>query len=540
MGVALGVATGAVMFGVVARVASVRTARATTPLRVAYWYWHHPFRFSSADAGLLRTGRVDRLYVHAGTLTVQSGRLVLASIQRWDEPSPLPVYAVYRVSPAALSPLLEPSSLDQVARLVRNSRLPASISGVQWDADVPTRQLGRYAAFLRQVRSRLPTTWRLSATGLPAWIGAPGYREVCDALDEIAPQFYGNVLPRDLRSAPALWETRSLLDRARRSAAGRARVWIGLPSYGRCLLFGPDGRFAGVRHDLDPQPLLEELDWEVTRARTRQASLALAQPLGPSLARPRSLTSPPGGSQPLESLPILPHPHTPTLFRDSAAPPPPALILAEDELALRSTAPAMAGPLDVPDGNTLLFQWPRAAALRQALAAIERNRPAAIEGVCLFRWPTPGEPLAVDPSRILLAPPSRAAGVDLGVELHSHAGTVDVAVVNHGMDSPPLEDGIGLTIEPGGGTLAGASLARVNAPRDGLRAPGGGVRLSLPLLRPGERWKAATVVRPSGRVTVTVAWRDGSGDGRTHSASIPSRGTITTPRPSVAVGKSRG
>lgn len=43
------------------------------------------------------------------------------------------------------------------------------VVGLQVDFDAATRGIGGYAGFLRELRTRLPSTWRLSVTGLMDW-----------------------------------------------------------------------------------------------------------------------------------------------------------------------------------------------------------------------------------------------------------------------------------------------------------------------------------------------------------------------------------
>jgi len=64
---------------------------------------------------------------------------------------------------------------------------------VQIDFDAKTRKLGRYAAFLRDLRKRLPTRYRLSVTGLLDWSanGDPqALRSLLGTVDEVVIQTY--------------------------------------------------------------------------------------------------------------------------------------------------------------------------------------------------------------------------------------------------------------------------------------------------------------------------------------------------------------
>ncbi|WP_197018341.1 DUF3142 domain-containing protein [Sphingomonas sp. URHD0057] len=66
-------------------------------------------------------------------------------------------------------------------------------AGVQIDFDAKTRKLGRYAAFLRDFRNRLPGRYRLSVTGLLDWSanGDPqALRSLRGTVDEVVIQTY--------------------------------------------------------------------------------------------------------------------------------------------------------------------------------------------------------------------------------------------------------------------------------------------------------------------------------------------------------------
>jgi hypothetical protein len=67
------------------------------------------------------------------------------------------------------------------------------VVGVQVDFDAATLRLGTYAAFLRDLRQRMPADWRLSATGLMDWSSgarAEDLTELGDVLDEVVVQTY--------------------------------------------------------------------------------------------------------------------------------------------------------------------------------------------------------------------------------------------------------------------------------------------------------------------------------------------------------------
>lgn len=423
----------------------------------AWWYWHHPFRLSSKEALALRRGECARLYVHAGTLEARRGQLTLQSRQRFLTAAPCDLYAVLRVHPAAHRELLAPEGPERVASLIQSERWPATVRGVQIDADIPTVRLDEYAGFLTALRKRLPGGWSLSVTALPAWLGTRGYARVCDAVDEVAPQFYGNRWPVAGKKPPPLWEHGELARLASQATAGRARAWIGLPAYGRCLVLDASGRPLGVRHDLDPEALLSNPDWSVAATGTGTEAAS------------------------------------------------------EDALRLRASRGTTSGRFAVEAGTSLWFQWPRVEALQRAEEALLAGRDHRLAGVCYFRWPAPGEPLALDPQPHT-APPAPS------LELSEQNGRL--VVRNRGADAPRLPEGVQIeltgrvseieTEEP-------ADYRRGDSPCSPLRADR--VRFSRPLLRPGLAW---TVCRlgTEGPLKARLSWRDGEGQLRSTDVAL--------------------
>src|SRR5438046_2646782 len=97
---------------------SLRPAR-RHPLRYACWYWHRPFSFTAGERADLRSARIERLYVYAGTLIARGGALRLERPQRWLSVAPCELYAVIRVHPQAHDTLLAPGGASQALALLR-------------------------------------------------------------------------------------------------------------------------------------------------------------------------------------------------------------------------------------------------------------------------------------------------------------------------------------------------------------------------------------------------------------------------------------
>jgi len=437
--------------------------------RRAWWYWHHPFRLSTDEVTRLRSARCDRLYVHAGNVDESHGALTLTGRQRFETAAPCDLFAVLRIHPRAHAALVRAGGAAALAGLLRDVSLPEGVRGVQLDADIPTAQLADFTRFLADLRGRLPDGWALSVTALPDWLRSRDYPRLCSGVDEIAPQFYGNRWPSAGKPPPPLWETDHLLEQVRRSACGPARVWVGLPSYGRCVVLDPSGRPVGVRHDIDPERLLDDPDWSAETAVTRDAPKTIAEALH-----------------------------------------------LEDSLSVHADRDAEAGPMLAEAGITLWFQWPRVSALERVSRSIEALREPRVAGVCFFRWPAPGEPLAVD-----LAPARNAAEPGLTVTATRRERDVTITVTNRGADPPLLPDGVRVEIVTGGAEVEAASEVEYRlgeTPCSPLRADR--AVLSRAVLRPGARWNVGRVREASGAVSVRAFWRDDRGQEQVATAEI--------------------
>jgi Protein of unknown function (DUF3142) len=163
----------------------------------------------------------------------------------WDElrATGRPIIAVMRID-GRLDEARLPSLLEQAATV------PESVAGIEIDYDCPTPKLAAYAAFLAELRRRLPASVALSITALPTWMNSPDLRRL--ATDEVAE----TVLQVHAVDDPH----RGLFD------PGRAEHWVrafarrtgrpfrvALPAYDVRVTWRGDGRLAGVEGE---RPLL--------------------------------------------------------------------------------------------------------------------------------------------------------------------------------------------------------------------------------------------------------------------------------------------
>ena len=182
-------ALAAVLLTLVLPCAPVRAAAGDATARVdamhydAFWLW----------AGVKpqpALARAKTLYLLDGE--VQATPSVRLAAQRPALPRVrhADVWMVYRVQTLRWTPAIHAQVL---ARLQRWRAAGNRVVGVQIDFDARTRHLDEYAAFLRDLRGRLPPDCRLGITGLLDWSanGDPaGVEALAGVVDEIVLQIY--------------------------------------------------------------------------------------------------------------------------------------------------------------------------------------------------------------------------------------------------------------------------------------------------------------------------------------------------------------
>ena len=135
--------------------------------------------------------QAESLYILQGEVAVERQRtkltpqgMAVARLRKGE------IWLVYRVNTLDWPPEIMP----QIAARLNLWRLSGNpVIGLQIDFDAGTRQLRKYAAFLRQVRQELPAEYRFSITGLLDWtsngdIGA--INQLKRIVDEVVIQTY--------------------------------------------------------------------------------------------------------------------------------------------------------------------------------------------------------------------------------------------------------------------------------------------------------------------------------------------------------------
>ncbi|MBN9787081.1 DUF3142 domain-containing protein [Pseudonocardia sp. TMWB2A] len=133
--------------------------------------------------------QAKRLYILEAEVVGRPGRL---AAQREAAPrlGTLPVFLVIRVETLDWVPEVEAQILSAITAWERNG---TRVAGLQIDFDARTRQLDRYAGFLKSLRERLPRRYALSVTGLLDWSAnadSQSLNALGQVVDEVVLQTY--------------------------------------------------------------------------------------------------------------------------------------------------------------------------------------------------------------------------------------------------------------------------------------------------------------------------------------------------------------
>ncbi len=332
--------------------------RGEAQFEIGIWYWHSPFRVSEDEARTLRSCGVGRIYVRAATFRAREDGAEPILPQSWKSGGRgIPVVLCFNFEPA-LARGLERASLDRlsadlltgVQKGISDARSAgADIAGVQFDADCPTRLVGRYAELLSRFRSLLDRSsgtrarLELSATMLPTWLGTPGADQLARVVDVCVPQFYENRPFKTLADFKPVGDPAELERGLRKAARLPGEFLVGLPVYGHAVLFDGSGKIAGMYRRLSAGEAL------------RHPGLAAVETY-PSdrVGKPASRES----------------------------------YVGEDVLIVRAPNADSSGQ---GMGFAIAYSLPTPEILRAPLRLLRADRPANCRGIALFRFPEPGE-----------------------------------------------------------------------------------------------------------------------------------------------------
>lgn len=223
-------------------------------LGLAAWYWHSPYELSPKSTQSLNEAGIQELFVRAGTISFDGEEFVPILRQKWRGASaPRSIHLVLNMDAGALRHL-EDADLSGLAEVIADQALNsgseaektgARVLGIQLDFDFPTRLLGRYAELLQMIRKRLQPTTKLSITSLPTWFGSSDFSDVVHQTDFYVPQFYDGTVAKSVDESSAIANLEDLR-RGLKHAENLGHPYrVGIPTYGRALLYNPKGELSG-------------------------------------------------------------------------------------------------------------------------------------------------------------------------------------------------------------------------------------------------------------------------------------------------------
>jgi hypothetical protein len=339
-------------------------------LDLGMWYWHTPFAVSPEEENVLADMGVGTLYVRGGTFGTEGDGAALKLPQRYERPPKgVRIVLVYNFDPDLLRQFekisLERLRADISAAVLESRTLSQNagiaVAGVQLDVDVPTRLLPRYADLLRSLRPQIGEG-EFSITALPTWLDSKSFRQVCDAVDYVVPQFYEGRTGRTVDDLQPVGDPEAL----RRGLEKLARLGrpfrVGLPAYGHALLYDDEGKLSSMYHGLSLGDALRH----------------------PGLKFERSEFLPGG----------------------------------EDLLVLKAIAPGQ-------DGRGLGFRIayfaPTPAMVSEQVEIVRRRRPNNCLGIVFYRFAGPDQSLCLPLSSIAAALEGEEARVEMNLEIEERS-----------------------------------------------------------------------------------------------------------------------
>lgn len=305
------------------------------------------------------SGPVDALYFQAST--VQKNRYVRGD-DEWNAydrfPAALPAakayWAVFRFEDHSIPDVASIRVVMRVWRELQNEAVGRGVrlAGLQLDIDCPTAGLGRYAAYLRELRKAMPADAQLSITALLDWFRTgTAMSDVAGEVDEFVPQFYDLGNPGAITAQPVI------------AAPIEASKW------------GPVFNKFGRRFRIGVSTF--------GRSRYINAGRVISQ----GDLRPFDFGADPAFRLSTERTPA-------------------------QELVLRYTAtrPTRVGYQDLGGGEAIEFVVPTPEAVRAAVAEA-RKMGEYCGGVVFFRWPMLNESLAAAPDEVLAPEVKREANL---------------------------------------------------------------------------------------------------------------------------------
>ena len=457
------------------------------PLEASVWYWHSPFD-GIEDLG------IKQIFVRAATITCEDGHLLVPRIQDFREAPKVPTTLVINLEGSVVSQLATLSDdviAEKLAEVYHSVRAKVSakggrVLGLQVDFDCPTSKLGRYESILART-GKLIRPDVLSITALPTWLGSREFDSLAKEVAYFVPQFYEGRLGSTLDDPGSISDLEGLRNGLERADQVGVPYWAGLAAYGHAALYDDKGHLVGTYKELAPSEALRHPDLR----------LEDAYPAGPDMK--------------------------PVTQRDW---------IGEDVLRFRAIRPDSRGR---GLGSTILYKIPSGTLLSKQIAIVKKHQSENLRGFIAFRYPQPGEQLA------LPVPTLRAAlhdePLECKLEVSSELSNRPFGLIEKPASAKP-ERALTIRIKNAGNeatwTGLGAVMVDVASPTPGIevsdRIPfpvrltdSSGLRASkaratnaefqIARIGPGETVRLGPIFikGETGEPTVTLRWKDPGG-----------------------------
>ncbi len=333
--------------------------RAISEVPLAFWAWRITTP-DEADVDAAATAtKAKILFIRAGQIEFENGAVKRIQAVKGQLPRAMELHLVYNGTRKFLAEF-ERLDLDNFAKslleiyqgdLAQADRDQANIAGVQLDLDVPTRLLPRYTEALMTLKKNLPPNIKLSITGLPTWANSNEINSVLSVVDFWIPQCYGAEIPTHITKQIPISSPKNVVRTINKIRQLNKPFYAGLSAYSYAILYAKDGSLLELRGDLDPAAAANNKNLELLASRNFKG--------------------------------------------DEGA--------GERRYVYRANSDLVLDGLIINVGESLVFDLPSAASLRESARAVRENAGENLLGICLFRLPGNNDETVLSLSEITAA-----------------------------------------------------------------------------------------------------------------------------------------
>lgn len=380
---------------------------AVSEVPIAFWAWRTKVPSEAEIARAFAATNAKSLFLRAGQFDLTNGSLRRIRPVSGQIPASVETHLVYNATRDFLRnwEQLEPSAMAaSIADTFRADLAQANnahIVGLQLDFDVPTRLLPHYANMLQRLRELLPTTTKVSITGLPTWANSSDLKAVLAAVDFWIPQCYGTNIPTHLSQRIPISSPTDVARTISKVRQLSKPFYAGLSAYSYAILYAKDGGLLELRGNLDPASAAHNTSLDLVERQT---------------------------------------------FKGEAS-------TSEMRYVYRAKSDVVLDGLIIKAGESLVFDLPSAESLRACARAVRENAGEKLLGICVFRVPMENDETTLSSGEIAAALNDMPTKVATALTLQRTANQqIQLRAENIGTASATMRDDaltIDLNIPPG-------------------------------------------------------------------------------------------